>query len=81
MCNYHIVIIVVCCCMVTYLDCIFSLVSSEHQVNSIYFYLSSALELVWHPALLHVLCVHGLPVNYISWFCSYLTNQLSSVCI
>jgi len=70
-----------CCCLVTYLDCISSLVSSEHQVHSIYFYRSSGLYLVWHPALPHILCVHELPVRHISWFCSYPTNRLSSICI
>ena len=70
-----------CCCLVTYLDCISSLVSSEHQVHSLYFYLSCALDLVWHPALLHILCVHELPIGYINRFYSNFNNQLSSPCI
>jgi hypothetical protein len=65
--------------LVTYLDFISPLVSSQQQVDSIYFDLSSAFDLVQHPVLLNKLCEYGLSDGYINWFRSYLTNRQSSV--
>jgi hypothetical protein len=65
--------------LVTYLDFISSLVSSQRQVDSIYFDLSSAFDLVPHPALLNKRCAYGLSDGYVNWFRCYLTNRQSSV--
>jgi hypothetical protein len=65
--------------LVTYLDFISPLVSSQRQVDSIYFNLSSAFDLVPHPILLNKLCAYGLSDGYVNWFRSYLTNRQSSV--
>ena len=46
--------------LVAYLDFISPLASSQRQVDSIYFDLSSAFDLVSHPILLHKLCANGL---------------------
>jgi len=51
----------------------------KSQVDSIYFDLSSAFDLVSHPVLLHKLRAHGLCGCYLSWIRSFLTNQLLSV--
>jgi hypothetical protein len=64
--------------LATYLDFISPLVSSQRQVDSIYFDLSSAFDLVPHPRLLK-LCAYGLSDGYVNRFCSYLTNRQSSV--
>jgi hypothetical protein len=45
--------------LVTYLDFIFPLVISQRQVDSIYFDLSSAFDLVAHPILLNLLKPSG----------------------
>jgi hypothetical protein len=45
---------------VTYLDFIFPLVRSHCQVDSVYFGLSTAPDLVSHPILLNKLCAYGL---------------------
>jgi hypothetical protein len=65
--------------LVTYLDFIFPLVSSQRQVDSIYFDLSSAFDLVSHPILLNKLCACGLSGGYVNWFCRCLTHRRSSV--
>jgi len=54
--------------LVTHLDFISPLISLHHQIDYIYFGLSSAFDLVLHPILLHILCVHGLCEGYINWF-------------
>jgi hypothetical protein len=64
--------------LVTYLDFTFPPVSSQRQVDSIYFDLISASDLVSHSILLHKLCAHGLFRGYVNWFLSYLTNRKSS---
>jgi hypothetical protein len=65
--------------LVTYPYFIFPLVSSQRHVDSIYFDLSSAFDLVPHPILLNKLCAYGLSDGYVNWFCSYLTKRQSSV--
>jgi hypothetical protein len=65
--------------LVTYLDFIVPLVSSQRQVDSIYFDLSSAFDLVSHPILLYKLCAYGLLNGYVNRFCNHLTNRQSSV--
>jgi hypothetical protein len=65
--------------LLTYLYFIFRLVGSQRQVDSIYFDLSSAFDLVQHPVLLNELCAYGLSDGYVKWFCSYLINRQSSV--
>jgi hypothetical protein len=67
--------------LVTYLDFLLPLVSSQRQLDSIHFDLSSAFDLVSHPILLHKLCAHGLSDGYVKWSPSYLTNRQSSVLI
>jgi hypothetical protein len=46
--------------LVAYLDFVSPLLFSQRQVDSIYFDLNSAVDLVSHPILLHKLCAHGL---------------------
>jgi hypothetical protein len=50
-------------------------------VNSIYFDLSTAFDLISHPIVLHKLCAYELSDGYINWFHSYLSNWQSSVLI
>jgi hypothetical protein len=63
--------------LVTYLDFITPLVSSQGQANAIYFDLSSTFDLVIHTLLLQKLSAFGLSGGYVNWFCSYLTNRQS----
>jgi hypothetical protein len=65
--------------LVTYLDFISPLVSSQCQVDSISFDLSSAFDLVLHPILLNKLYAYRLSDGYVNCFCSYPTNRQSSV--
>jgi hypothetical protein len=65
--------------LVNYLDNITPLVSSQHQVDVIYFDFSSAFDLVSHTLLLNKLSSFGLSSAYVSWFCSYLTDRFSCV--
>ena len=65
--------------MVTYLDYITALVSSQRQVDAIYFDFSSAFDLVTHNLLLRKLGSFGLTSAYVSWFCSHLTDRFSCV--
>jgi hypothetical protein len=65
--------------MVTYLDFITPLVSSQGQADAIYFDLSSAFDLVPHTLLLQKLNAFGLSGGYVNRFCSYLTNRQSQV--
>jgi hypothetical protein len=65
--------------LVTYLDFISRLVSSQRQVDFIYFGLSSAFDLALHPILLYKRCPCVLSDGYVNWLCSYLTNRQSSV--
>jgi hypothetical protein len=65
--------------LVTYLDYITPLVSSQLQVDAIYFDFSSAFDLVSHTLLLRKLSSFGLTSAYVSWFCSYLTDKFSFV--
>jgi len=67
--------------LVTYLDFIFLLVSSQRQVHSIYCNLSSAFDIVLQPILLHKFCAYGPSDGLVNWFRSYLTNRRSSACI
>jgi hypothetical protein len=60
--------------LVTYLDYITPLVSSQRQVDAIYFDFSSAFDLVSHTLLLGKLSSFGLTSAYVSWFRSYLTD-------
>ena len=61
--------------LVTNLDFISPLFSSQSQVDSVYFDFSS----VPHSVLLHKLCAYGLSDSYINWLRSYLTDRYSSV--
>ena len=63
--------------LVNYLDYITPLVSSQRQVDAIYFDFSSAFDLVSHNLLLNKLSSFGLSSAYVSWFCSYLTDRFS----
>jgi hypothetical protein len=65
--------------LVNYLDYITPLVSSQRQVDAIYFDFSSAFDLVSHALLLSKLSSFGLSSAYVSWFCSYLTDRFSCV--
>jgi hypothetical protein len=65
--------------LVTYLDFISPLVSSQRQVDSIYYDFSSALEFFPHSVLLHKLCAYGLSDSHVNWFRIYLTDLCSSV--
>jgi hypothetical protein len=67
--------------LVTYLNFITPLVSSQRQADAIYFDLTSAFDLVPHTLLLHKLSALGLSGGYVNWFLSYLTNRQSQVCI
>jgi hypothetical protein len=59
--------------LVTYCDFISPIVSSQRQVDSMYF------DLVSHPILLHKLGAHGLSDGYVNWFRIYLINRQSSI--
>jgi hypothetical protein len=65
--------------LVTYLDYITPLVSSQRQVDAVYFDFSSALDLVSHTLLLGKLSSFGLTSACVSWFRSYLTDRFSCV--
>jgi sarcosine oxidase/L-pipecolate oxidase len=65
--------------LVTYLDYITHLVSSQRQVDAIYFDFSSAFDLVSHTLLLGKLSSFGLASAYVGWFSSYLTDRFSCV--
>jgi hypothetical protein len=65
--------------LVTYLDYITPLVSSQRHVDAIYFDFSSAFDLVSHTLLLGKLSSFGLTSAYVSWFRSYLTDRFSCV--
>jgi hypothetical protein len=56
--------------LVTYLDYITPLVSSQRQVDAIYFDFSSAFDLVSHTLPLGKLSYFGLASAYVSWFSS-----------
>jgi hypothetical protein len=62
----------------TYLDFISPLVSSQRQVDSIYFDFSNAFDFVLHSILLYKLCAYGLSESYLNWFRSYFTDRYSS---
>jgi hypothetical protein len=62
--------------LVTYVDFISPLVSSQKQADAIYFNLSNAFNLVPH-SLLHKLNAFGLSGGYVNWFRSYLSNRKS----
>jgi hypothetical protein len=65
--------------LVTYLDFISPLVISQRQVDSIYFDLSSAFDLVPHPIILQKLCAYGHSDGKVNWLFIYLINRQSSV--
>jgi hypothetical protein len=65
--------------LVTFLDYITPLVSSQSQVDAIYFDFSSAFDLVSHTLLLGKLSSFGLTSAYVRWFRSYLTDRFSYV--
>ena len=64
---------------VTCLEFISPLVSLQRQVDSTYFDLNSAFDLVSHSSLFHKLRAHWLSGGYQKWFNSYLSNQQSSL--
>jgi hypothetical protein len=57
--------------LVTYLDFITPLVSSQGQADAIYIDLSSVFDHVPHILLLQNLSAFGLSGGYVNWFCSY----------
>jgi hypothetical protein len=65
--------------LVTYLEFITPLVTSQGQADAIYFDPSSAFDLVPHTPLLQKLSAFGLSDGYVNWFCSNLTNRKSQV--
>jgi hypothetical protein len=65
----------------TYLHYISPLVTSQHQVAAIHFYLSSAFYLVQPFIILQKLGTFGLSSGFVSWFHNYLTNCQSFVSI
>jgi hypothetical protein len=54
-------------------------VCTQGQIDSVYFDLSSAFDIVPHNILLHKLSNFGLSSSYVDWFHSYLDNRHSSV--
>jgi hypothetical protein len=62
--------------LVTYLDYIGLSVTSQRQVDAIYFHSSNADDLVSHTLLLGKLSSFGLMSAYVSWFRSCLTDFL-----
>jgi hypothetical protein len=65
--------------LVSYLETISPLVTSQGQADAICFDLSSAFDLVPHTPLLHKLSTFGISDGYVNWFSSYLTNRKSQV--
>jgi hypothetical protein len=63
--------------LVTYIHFIFPLVSSQRQVDSLYFHVINAFDLVPHSLLLRKLSAFGLFGGYVIWFRSYLSNRKS----
>jgi hypothetical protein len=55
------------------------LVCPQGQIDSVYFDLSSAFDIVPHNILLHKLSNFGLSSSYVDQFHSYLDNRHSSV--
>jgi hypothetical protein len=64
--------------LVTYIDFISPLFSYQSQVDSSYFYFSSAFDFVPRSILLYKLRAYGLSDSYVNWFHSYLTDWYSS---
>jgi hypothetical protein len=54
--------------LVSYLESISPLVTSQGRADAIYFDLSSAFDLVPHTPLLHKLSIFGLSDDYVNWF-------------
>jgi hypothetical protein len=67
--------------LATYLNSIMLSVCTQGQIDSVYFDLSSAFDIVPHNILLHKLSNFGLSSSYVDWFHSYLDSRHSSVCI
>jgi hypothetical protein len=65
--------------LVTYLDFISPLVSSQQQADSVYFDFSIAFDFVPHSVLLHKFCAYDISDSYVNWFRSYLTDRYYSV--
>jgi hypothetical protein len=53
-------------------------VCTQGQIDSVYFDISSAFDIVPHNILLHKLSNFGLSSSYVDWFHSYLDNRHSS---
>jgi sarcosine oxidase/L-pipecolate oxidase len=56
-----------------------SSICTQGQIDSVYFDLSSASDIVPHNILPHKLSNFGLSSSYVDWFHSYLVNRHSSV--
>jgi hypothetical protein len=56
-------------------------VCTQGQIDSVYFGLSSAFDIIPHNILLHTLSNFGLSSSSVNWFHSYLDNRHSPVCI
>jgi hypothetical protein len=65
--------------LVTVLDFVISLVCSQDQATSVYFEFSNTFDIIPHVLVLHKHNNYGL--SHLDWFCSYLTNRHTSVCI
>jgi hypothetical protein len=65
--------------LVTFLDCVTSVVRSQRQADAVYFDLSHAFDLVPHNMLLRKLGSFGFSDAYVNWFRSYLINRQSRV--
>ena len=65
--------------LVSYLDYLSPLVCVQHQVDAVYFDLTSAFDCVSHSLLLRKLSVYGLSDGYVSWLRSYTTNRSAVV--
>jgi hypothetical protein len=65
--------------LVTYLNSIMPSVCTQGQIDSVYFDLSSAFDIVPHNILLHKLSNFGLSSSYVDWFHSYHDSRHSFV--
>ena len=63
--------------LVTHIDFISPLICSQRQVDSVYFYFSSAFDFVPHSSLLYKLCAYGHSDSYVNWFRIYLIDRYS----
>ena len=63
--------------LVSYSDYITPLVCAQRHIDNVYFDLTSTFDCVSHSLLLPKLSAYGLSDDYVSWLCSYITNQFS----